>query len=225
LYRTGDVVRYLADGRIEFWGRVDHQVKVRGFRIELGEVEAALTELESIEEAAVVLREDARGDKTLVACIRCSEPTAPRPETLRRALQESLPSYMVPSLFVVVDEFPLNPNGKLDREALAGIELPKARNETGSVVPQSETERGIASIWRELLSLDTVGIHDNFFDLGGHSLLAMQVQTHIQALFGVRVPVRGLFAAPTIGELARSVDALRGHGDVDVLVEREQGEL
>jgi acyl carrier protein len=225
LYRTGDVARYLADGSIEFWGRVDHQVKLRGYRIELGEIEAALTELEPVEQAVVALREDALGEKSLVAYVRCSASTAPRLEELRRSLEHSVPSYMIPSQFVVLEQLPLNPNGKVDRDALENIALPKARIDVGSVAPESETERGIASIWCELLSLDAVGVHDDFFDLGGHSLLAMRVQTRLQAVFGVRVPIRALFAAPTIGELARSVDALRGHGDVDVLVEREQGEL
>nr|AHZ46178.1 PKS/NRPS [uncultured bacterium 14-4D] len=212
IYATGDLVRYWTEGSIEFVGRTDQQIKLRGFRIELGEVENALSQLEAVATAAVLLCEDVRGEKTLVAYVSGTEPTSPRPDALRRALEKSLPSYMIPTLFVVLDELPLNRNGKIDRKALENIDLPTAQHIAESVAPESETERHIAGIWQELLSLDSVGIHDNFFYLGGHSLIATQVQTRIQGAFGIRVPMRRLFAAPTISELARSVDALKTRG-------------
>jgi acyl-CoA synthetase (AMP-forming)/AMP-acid ligase II len=166
IYKTGDLVRYRADGTIEFLGRIDHQVKLRGFRIELGEIEATLDALPAIEQSLVLLREETPGDKRLVAYISGANAAAPDIAELRHVLQQELPDYMVPNAFLVLDEFPLLPNGKVDRKALPAPEW-QAANEY--VAPRTPTEEVLADIWQAVLKVDQVGIHDDFFELGGHS--------------------------------------------------------
>jgi aspartate racemase len=203
LYRTGDVVRYLSDGNIEFLGRLDHQVKIRGFRIELGEIESVLAGLPGVREAVVVTREDVSGDKRLVAYLTAKEGKLPQNSELRGLLQAKLPEYMVPSAFVTLDRFPLTPNGKVDRNALPQPD--QARATTGFVPPRTPTEVGLATIWGEVLGLKQVGIHDNFFELGGHSLLAIRLISEINRVLMVALPVRALFQHPTIEELAKAL--------------------
>ncbi|RKH57017.1 non-ribosomal peptide synthetase, partial [Corallococcus llansteffanensis] len=203
LYGSGDRVRRLPDGQLEFLGRVDHQLKLRGFRIEPGEIEATLRQLPAVREAHVLAREEAPGDKQLVAYVVPSDAGAP-PSTadLRSALAERLPAHLVPGAFVVLDALPLTSSGKVDRAALprpGGAEREKA-----AVPPRNDTERQLAALWAELLRVDvaTIGIHDDFFELGGHSLLATQAISRIQATFGVELPVRDIFSHPTVAHVA-----------------------
>jgi amino acid adenylation domain-containing protein len=199
LYRTGDSVRWLADGSLEFIGRLDHQVKIRGHRIELGEIEAALRAHESVSAAVVVAREEA-GDKRLVAYVVGAGVTA---LGLRAGLKERLPKYMIPSSFVMLDELPLTPNGKVDRKALPAPDSGQAGAEY--VAPRTDVEEAIASIWSELLGVSRVGVNDNFFDLGGHSILAMQLAARVHNAFGVRLPLRTVFESPTVAGLTVAV--------------------
>ena len=214
LYRTGDVARYLADGNIEFLGRADNQVKVRGFRVELGEVEAALRGCPGVGEAVVVAREDASGEKRLVAYVVASagEGAADGDKlsaaALRGLLHEKLPSHLVPSAFSFLGELPLTPNGKVDRKALPDPAAP--RSEAGVAPPRSEAEQTIAAIWRELLKLDSVGVDDNFFEIGGTSLLVARVNGRLREAFGRDVPIVEMFRHPTVSTLAHFIE---GGGD------------
>jgi amino acid adenylation domain-containing protein len=201
LYRTGDRVRWSARGELEFLGRVDAQVKVRGFRIEPGEIEAALRRSEGVADCVVVAREDAPGEKRLVAYVVGDVEAG----GLREHLLRELPEYMVPSAFVSLDAFPLTPNGKLDRKALPAPDFAPA--EERYVAPRTPTEEALAEIWAETLRLERVGVHDSFFALGGHSLLATRVLSRLRQVFGVEVPLRALFDAPSVGEMAGRVDS------------------
>ncbi len=202
MYRTGDVARWLPDGTVECLGRVDNQVKIRGFRIELGEIEARLAEHPAVREAAVIAREVASGDKRLIAYYTSAEEQdAVGIEQLRSHLAASLPDYMVPAAYVRLEALPLTPNGKLDRKALPAPEL-NALSTTGYEPPQGEMEEKLAEVWAEVLKLDRVGRHDNFFDLGGHSLLAVQLMLRLQKFIpGVALPLRSLLEAPTVERL------------------------
>ena len=210
LYRTGDLARWLADGRIEFLGRNDFQVKIRGFRIEPGEVEAALMSHAAVREARVLAREDRPGEKQLVAYVVGGVDTG----ELRAHVRRSLPEYMVPAAFVVLEALPLTPNGKVDRDALPAPELAPA--EERYVAPRTPAEEVLAGIWAEVLRLERVGVHDNFFELGGHSLLATRVVSRIRAVFGVELPLRALFEGPTTAEMAARVEEMR-RADLPVL--------
>jgi amino acid adenylation domain-containing protein len=203
LYRTGDLARWRSDGELEYLGRIDHQLKIRGYRIELGEIEAGLVEHPNVGQAIVVAREDVPGDKRLVAYVVAADEAAVDAAELRTHLHRSLPEYMVPSAFVLLDALPLTPNGKIDRRALPAPEEDAViRREY--VAPRTPTEEVLAGIWRELLRLDRVGIHDNFFELGGHSLLAIRLIAQLRQR-GLKVDARTLFAAPTLAELAAVV--------------------
>ncbi|HLM67102.1 MAG TPA: amino acid adenylation domain-containing protein, partial [Longimicrobium sp.] len=202
LYRTGDRVRWLADGTLDYMGRLDEQVKIRGFRIELGEIESALLSHAGIREVAAIVREDA-GEKRIVAYL-VGQADA---ESLRTHLRRHLPEYMVPSAFVAVDALPLTPNGKLDRKALPAPEF--ATDEDAYVAPRTQAEEVLAGIIGELLRVDRVGAHDDFFALGGHSLLATRVVSRIREVFGVEMPLRALFEGPSVAELAERVEAIR----------------
>ncbi|HKH48757.1 MAG TPA: amino acid adenylation domain-containing protein [Thermoanaerobaculia bacterium] len=209
LYRTGDLARYQADGQIRFLRRIDHQVKIRGFRIELGEIEAALHRHPAVAEAVVVAREDRPGERRLVAYCVAAGGAEPAAGELRTFLGQTLPGYMVPSVFVALDAMPRTPNGKLDRKALP---LPgAARTEAGAAYapPRNPVEERMAEIWAEVLGIDRVGIHDNFFDLGGHSLLATQVIARVRQSFDVELPLRSLFEKPTVAALGEAVEAAR----------------
>src|SRR6185369_16043301 len=205
LYRTGDLVRYDDEGQLEFVGRVDQQVKVRGHRIELGEIEAVLRRHEQVSEAVVVLSET-EGDKRLVAYV-VGEAQAGE---LRWFLQEQLPDYMVPSFFVALDELPLLPNGKLNRRALPAVESVVVAD-TEYEAPRTATEELLSGLWASVLRVPRVGVRDNFFELGGHSLLATQLVSRVREAFRVELPLRELFARPTVASLAEAVEAaLRG---------------
>ncbi|HEY7768488.1 amino acid adenylation domain-containing protein [Longimicrobium sp.] len=203
LYRTGDRVRWSAGGELEFLGRVDQQVKIRGFRIELGEIEAALSAHGEVLDERVIVREDQPGEQRLVAYVV----GAVEVDELREHLRRSLPEYMLPAAFVVLDALPLTPNGKLDRKALPAPEL--ASGEETHLAPRTPVEEMLAGNWAEVLGLERVGVTDNFFELGGHSLLAALVVSSIRELFGVELPVRVLFEGPTVAEVAKAVEEMR----------------
>ncbi|MCH7345787.1 amino acid adenylation domain-containing protein, partial [Pelomonas sp. CA6] len=209
MYRTGDLVRWREDGALEYLGRNDHQVKLRGFRIELGEIEARLLAQPGVRDAVVLAREDQAGHKRLVAYVVAAEASAELSvETLRQGLQQELPSHMVPSAFVRLDALPLTPNGKVDRRALPepGVLDHVTR---GYEAPQGELEQQLAALWAEVLKLPRVGRHDNFFELGGHSLLAVTLTERLRQA-GLACDVRALFGAPSLAQLAQSMD---GGGD------------
>jgi len=206
LYRTGDLARFLADGTIEFLGRLDHQVKLRGFRIELGEIESALCEHPQVREGVVVLREFTAGDKRLVAYFVPNAPAVKVAE-IRNHLKDRLPDYMVPSAFEMMERLPLTPNGKVDRKALPAPASIRAASETAFVPAQNQVEKRVAAIWQKLLRVERVGLNDNFFDLGGHSLLAVQAQAQLSEEFHTDVSILKLFQYPTISSLAKFIDA------------------
>jgi surfactin family lipopeptide synthetase C len=206
LYRTGDRVRYLADGTLEYLERLDYQVKLRGYRIELGEIEAALLSHPRVTAAIVLLRQDtpdrSQENTQLVAYI-IHRDVAPDSSELRSYLQAKLPAYMVPTFFVALKQFPLTPNGKIDRRALPSPDRPAP---AASTLPKTEAEQAIATVWQQVLNLEKVGIHDNFFDMGGHSLLLVKAHTQLRATFAadpaIELSLMDLFRYPTVGSLA-----------------------
>ncbi len=204
-YRTGDRVRYRPDGALEFLGRTDFQVKIRGFRIEPDEIAVVLEQHPAVQRALVLVREDMPGERRLVAYFMPAQKPAPPMRKLHAFLSEQLPGYMVPAAFVMLDTFPLTPNGKVDRQALPVPE----RGSTGErfVAPRTPTEEALAEIFGSLLNLERVSAEDNFFALGGHSLLATQVMSRIRERFGVEIPLRTLFESPTVTGLSRAVGA------------------
>ncbi len=212
LYKTGDRARYLPDGDIEFLGRIDDQVKIRGFRVEPGEVEVMLSQHSAVKESVVVAREDAPNEKRLAAYVVAAREPAPTGGELRGFLQQKLPDHMIPSVFVFLRSLPLMPNGKIDRRALPPPDA--ARPETGSVFVGSRnpTEATLAAIWAQILRLERVGIHDNFFDLGGHSLLATQIISRVRDAFQVEMPLRTLFDAPTVAAMADAIQKAKDSG-------------
>ncbi|HSF42888.1 MAG TPA: amino acid adenylation domain-containing protein, partial [Thermoanaerobaculia bacterium] len=206
LYRTGDLARRLPGGDVELFGRVDNQVKVRGFRIETGEVEAVLARQPEVAEAVVLARPNASGELGLAAYVLRAPGAEPTAAALRERLAASLPAYMVPSAFVLLDVLPVTPNGKVDRRALERIE-PDAPAEGDALPPAgSPVEDLLAGIWEELLGVRRAGPGDSFFDLGGHSLLATQVVSRVRGLFGVEIEVRQIFERPTLGALTSLVE-------------------
>lgn len=210
LYRTGDLGRYLPDGNIEFLGRVDQQVKLRGFRIELGEIEAVLNGHASVTTAVVMAREDIPGNRQLVAYAVLDDgiiDASASAGLLREYLQERLPEYMVPAAYVILESMPLTPNGKIDRRALPAPQGVTADLSNVYLAPRTPVEAIIAGIWEQVLGVQHVGVHDNFFDLGGHSLLATQVVSRLRSAFQIEIPLRDLFEASTMAELARRVEA------------------
>ena len=213
MYRTGDLVRYRPDGNIEFLGRIDHQVKIRGFRIELGEIEAVLAEHASVRQAVVLAREDAPGDKRLVAYIVPRHAAFADTDALRRWLREHLPDYMLPSAYVVLERLPLTPNGKVDRRALPAPQYGRTALANAFVAPRNSLEEVVAEVWCEVLKLERVGVHDSFFELGGHSLLAAQVVARLAKLLQVELPLRRLFEAPTVSDVAAEAEKMLGAGE------------
>ncbi|HET6364287.1 MAG TPA: amino acid adenylation domain-containing protein [Nitrospirota bacterium] len=203
LYKTGDLVRYLCDGNIEFLGRIDNQVKVRGFRIELGEIESVLGRHEAVREVVVMAREDVPGDKRLVAYIIPEGERTPSVSVLRQYLKEKLPEYMVPNSFVMLEKFPLTPNGKADRRALPPPEHTRPELEETYVAPRTPVEQSLAEIWTNVLGVERVGVNDNFFELGGNSLLAVKLFVRIHKWAGIDMPLATLFKSPTIRALAK----------------------
>ncbi len=220
LYRTGDLGRLLPDGRLEYLGRVDHQVKIRGVRVEPGEIESVLRQHPAVGDAAVVVRApadtDTAVDPRLAAFVVAREGAAPAPAVaaLRAFLKERLPDFMVPADWALLDALPLNPHGKVDRPALARAERELALQAPRSDVRQrTPIEDLVAGIWCELLGHEWVGLEDSFFELGGHSLLATRVTSRLRQVLGVELPIRTLFVAPTLAALAAEVERARAAGE------------
>jgi amino acid adenylation domain-containing protein len=211
LYRTGDLASYRLDGNLDYQGRIDHQVKVRGYRIELTEIEAALEEITGVSQAAVVAADDS-GEKRLVAYAAVEEGiNAPE---LKTALRKRLPEFMVPSDFVLLDRLPLTPNGKIDRRALPSFR--KQRDDVSNYVePRTAAEELVAQIWADLLGIERVGLHDNFFVLGGHSLLATRMLARLRQVFNREIELRAVFQFPVLRELAAHVTRLSDHVEPD----------
>ncbi len=207
LYKTGDLTRYLSDGNIEYIGRIDNQVKIRGFRIELGEIEAVLNAHPQIQQAVVIATEDIPGNRRLVAYLIPSDLSL-LTNQLREFLKHKLPEYMLPSAIVFLESFPLTPSGKVDRRALRAPE-PSHELSDKFVAPLTPTEEILSHIWAQVLKVEHVGIHDNFFSLGGHSLLATQVISRIRNIFQFELPLRSLFAEATVAQLAQSIEQLQ----------------
>ena len=202
LYKTGDLVRYAADGNIEFLGRIDQQVKLRGFRIELGEIEAVIAEHAGVQDVVIEPREDEPGQKRLVAYVVAQAGVTVNTTELRELLKQKLPQHMIPAAIVILDKLPLTPNAKLDRRALPAPECLTDERGESYVAPASEVEAAIAAVWSEVLKLDRVGRHDNFFDLGGHSLLIAKVHGKLVAATGAKLSFVDLFKYPTVSSLA-----------------------
>lgn len=212
LYRTGDLARYRSDGNLEYLGRSDFQVKIRGFRIELGEVEANLRQHPSVREAVAIAQEVNTNEQRLVAYVVPQVDTHLLKNELRGFLRERLPDYMVPSIFVILESIPLNPNGKVDRRALR-VPADDRVLQASYVPPKTPTEELLTGIYSEVLGLKTIGIYDNFFDLGGHSLLATQVVSRIRTLFSIELPVHQVFEYPTIAALSPVIEAVCHQGN------------
>jgi amino acid adenylation domain-containing protein/non-ribosomal peptide synthase protein (TIGR01720 family) len=207
LYKTGDLVRYLPDGNVEFLGRIDHQVKVRGFRIELGEIEAVLKDHGDVQEAVVLAREDLPGDRRLVAYVVPDGEVLPNLNELRAYVKQKLPAYMVPSAFVTLEALPLLPNAKVNRDALPAPDGTGQDSGARFVAPRTPVEELLADIWTQVLYADRVGVRDNFFELGGHSLLATQLISRVRDAFRIELPVRAIFEQPVLAGLAQEVEA------------------
>ncbi|WP_039638095.1 non-ribosomal peptide synthetase [Streptomyces sp. 769] len=207
MYRTGDVVRWRADGQLEYVGRADEQVKVRGFRIEPGEVEALLVASAGVRQAAVVVREDSPGDQRVVAYVVPDGEGLVDTAVLLAQLGERLPAFMVPSVVVSLDGLPLTPNGKLDRRALP---VPDYAATAGGRGPRTPQEEVLCGLFAEVLGVERVGIDDSFFDLGGHSLLATRLVSRVRSVLGVELPIKEVFGAPTVAGLVARLDAAGG---------------
>ncbi len=222
LFRTGDLGRWLPKGTLEVLKRRDSQVKIRGYRIEIGEIETVLAQHSGVSRCAVVVREDRRGDRQIVAYWIAQGKTKATTSTLRQHLLRSLPEYMVPSFFVRLDSMPLTPNGKLDRNALPAPDACRPDLDTPYVAPRSPIEEALASIWCEVLRLRDVGVQDNFFELGGHSLLATQVVSRLKKGFDLEIPLRSIFEYSTIEALAiaiiQSQDEVRNPAELALLL-------
>jgi amino acid adenylation domain-containing protein/non-ribosomal peptide synthase protein (TIGR01720 family) len=216
-YKTGDLGRYLPDGNLEFISRVDHQVKIRGFRVELGEVESALCNHPAVAQAVVTVREETPGDKRLVAYIIASHEQRPTATELRSFLKEKLPDYMTPATFVLLDSLPLLPNGKVNQKALPAPDSSRPELECEFTAPRNEIERKLADIWAEVLGLERVGAHDNFFDLGGDSIMIVLIAAKANQA-GLRLMPMQIFERQTIAELAEVAGATAA-------VNAEQGEV
>jgi len=206
LYRTGDLGRLRGDGSIEYLGRADFQVNIRGFRIELGEIESVLRAQPQLQSVVVAAREDARGDQQLVAYLVALPGASADVTALRLRLRAALPDYMMPAHFVVLDAFPLNANGKLDRRALPA---PERDESSAHVAPRNPLEQELAALWAELLSVTSVGVNDNFFEMGGHSLLAAQAMARVRQRFGIALGVADFFDAQTVAQLAIRIERVR----------------
>jgi amino acid adenylation domain-containing protein len=212
LYRTGDQVRWLPDGQLEYLGRADFQVKIRGIRIELGEIEAALNAQSGVQQCVVLAREDQPGLKRLVAYVVGPGGAAGLdPAELKRGLQQLLADALVPSAFVLLPCLPTLPNGKIDRHALPAPELPVSS--VAAIAPRTPVEQAAWDVWRELLHVPQLSVHDNFFELGGHSLLAMQVISRLREALQIELPLRALFDAPTVAQLAEWIAAQQSRPD------------
>jgi amino acid adenylation domain-containing protein len=222
LYRTGDSVRYSCDGSIDYIGRFDNQVKLRGFRIELGEVESAIRAVPGVRAVAVLVREDRPGDQRLVAYVELADGSVPAEGEIGQALRHRLPAHMVPSTFVVLDALPLTGSHKINRRALPVPSADRPVSAGRYVAPRTPAERAMAELWAEVLGVDEIGIHDDFFALGGNSLSTVRVVSLARAR-GLAVSVRELVETPTIARLAAAADSTRDRGGSEVLLRPGEG--
>ena len=204
MYKTGDYGRWRSDGNIEYLGRKDDQVKIRGYRIELGEIENALNQCQEISEAVVLVKGENDGNKNLVAYVVAKTPI--NQNSIKAYLKTVLPEYMVPSLFVEMKALPVNSNGKIDRRLLLQKEVKRKTSSVNFKAPETETEKMMASIWKDILKVNKIGVHDNFFDMGGHSLIAIKLMTRLENETGIRLPLAILFECPTIRQLSHRID-------------------
>ncbi|HSJ75531.1 MAG TPA: amino acid adenylation domain-containing protein, partial [Gemmatimonadales bacterium] len=209
MYKTGDLARWLPNGEIDFLGRIDHQVKVRGFRIELGEIEAALQQHTEVKDAAVVMYESEKGQQLVAYYVGWREGAVKEAE-LRAEVQQQLPLFMVPGVFVELAELPLTPNEKVDRKALISKGVEWRSRQCEYVAPQTEVEKRLCGIWEEVLGVERVGLEDGFFELGGHSLLAVQIVSRVEQQLGVKLGLRELFQVATVRELAEALSGREG---------------
>ena len=220
MYRTGDIARFLPDGNLEFLGRADFQVKLRGFRIEIGEIEAALEHQAGVSQAVVVAKEFKPEDKRLVAYVIPKPGTELKIVDLRAALAATLPEYMVPSSFVLVESLPLTANGKIDRNALPSPSTPENGSGTAPELPRNDLERVIAQAWKDALGVDRVGLNENFFDLGAHSLMVAEVHIQLQEVLGRELSLVDLFQFPTVSALAKHLNGKEAAPRVSSRAER-----
>ncbi|MCP4696731.1 MAG: amino acid adenylation domain-containing protein [Gammaproteobacteria bacterium] len=222
VYKTGDFVRCLPDGNLEFLGRLDHQIKLRGYRVELGEIEHALAKHAAIEKTAVLVTEDKQGKKSLTAYFTCKKSIPVQselsPRILRVWLEHSLPAYMIPARFLALEHFPLTSSGKIDRNSLpAPSAFSRNTPEKEQAAPCTPTEKTIAAIWADILKLERAGLYDNFFEAGGHSLLVTQIISRIREEFSVDMPLSCLFESPSVAGIAQAVDIARLTGSPPVV--------
>lgn len=215
MYQTGDQGRIRADGTIEFLGRIDRQIKIRGYRIELGEIESALRQHPTVLDAVVLYRERTQGIQQLVAYLILMPDVLPDLAALNCALRTQLPDYMIPTNFMVLETFPLTPNGKLNRHALPEPDLTRPSRSTPVDEPRTTLEKELVRIWSLVLTVEHVGIHDNFFELGGHSLLATQVVARLRPVLELDISLRTLFEHPTVAQLANEIDTQLAQGFPD----------
>ncbi len=208
-YKSGDLARYLPNGDIEYLGRIDHQVKIRGFRIELGEIEAMLAQHPEVRETVVLAQDTQAGDKHLVVYVVPMNKHTPTTTELRNFLLKQLPEYMVPSVFVMLEALPLTSNGKINRQALPAPKNLRPELEIAYVMPQTELEQTIATIWQKALNVEKIGIHDNFFELGGHSLLIVKVHSQLREIFKSQISILEMFRYPNISSLAKYLSSLQ----------------
>jgi fengycin family lipopeptide synthetase D len=208
MYRTGDVAKWLEDGRIEYLGRRDEQVKIRGHRIEIAEIEWALGQRPSIRQAAVAVKQDPSGGKMLVAYVVSDEPV--NSIQIKESLRRTLPDYMVPAFIVRLQQMPFTANGKLNRKNLPDVEV--EADKPHYQAPSNDLERELIRIWEEILKRQDIGTTENFFELGGHSLLATQVTSKLRKQMGLDVPLQAMFKGPTVRELAQVVEQMKNNG-------------
>jgi len=212
MYRTGDLARHRKNGELDFLGRIDNQVQLRGFRIELGEIETALMGLEGVSQAVVMLREDEPGDQRLVAYLVARSDEELDPTALEHGLAQSVPRFMLPSAYLVLDSVPVTPNGKIDRKALPAPGEGDLNRRAPYVAPRTKLEERLAALWVEVLSVDRVGVDDDFFQLGGHSILATRLISRVRETFNVSLALGRLFDSPTVASLALVVEEFENSG-------------
>ena len=209
IYKTGDLVKYHPDGNIEYFNRLDNQIKLRGFRIELGEIEAVIGTYPVIKQTIAGIKEIGLGDRRLICYYISQNDVTIDVGDLRSHLRKKLPEYMVPQHFIELEEFPLTPAGKIDRKVLISREWNTSAQEENYIAPQDELEVQLTEIWQEVLHHKPIGITDNFFDIGGHSLLATQIISRMNNNIGVNISLRSFFQAPTVADMAAIISQQR----------------
>jgi acyl carrier protein len=210
MYRTGDRVQWLSDGKVQFLGRLDDQVKIRGYRVEPGEVRAAVANCAEVQDAAVLAQKAPNGEERLIAYVLPESGCHLNIQSIRAYLRQKLPEYMIPAAFVEVEKLPFNQLGKLDRGALPAPERDGYTTEAEFVSPRTATEQDLEAIWREVLGGTRIGVHDNFFDIGGNSLSAIRILARMRDRLGVSIAVIDLFEAPTIAGVAAFIERCTG---------------